>query len=200
MWLAFVSNPRFDPNGVPDWRPFMTLIYYPTWSRIDDLIAGICVALINIFRPSWWKAMSDVPLLLLGGGLAGIAVSIFWFDHPIPALLPTMFAFPLLSWSIALLVAGAASEQSPLNRYNIPGVGALAAGAYSLYLSHKIAFNLVKQSSIEGWGRLAAAVVLALALGAVLYWCVERPFLIIRERLPGLSRDRHPERGAKVLS
>jgi peptidoglycan/LPS O-acetylase OafA/YrhL len=64
----------------------------------------------------------------------------------------------------------------------------LAAAAYSLYLSHKMVFHAV-QSSSSWWPRslqasaLGVAVLAALAVGALLYWLVERPFVRLRGRL-----------------
>ena len=73
------------------------------------------------------------------------------------------------------------------------GRAPLATGAYSLYLSQKIAYHAVAhfapQAGLENYARLVAALAAALALGALLYWTVERPFLRLRDRLEGSSRS-----------
>ena len=190
LWLAHVAEVPFDPAAMPQPKPYMTLIYYPTWSRLDGLLAGISLALIRIFRPGWWTRLTCQPDLLVALGLAGIVFVTLWFDGQIPTFLPATFGFPLLAASIALIVAGASDQQSIIGRYEIPGAGALATGAYSLYLIQKIAFHMVASSTMaEGWLRFAAAIGLALVFGAALYWAVERPFLKLRERWDGPSRS-----------
>jgi peptidoglycan/LPS O-acetylase OafA/YrhL len=70
LWLAHVSSSAFDAAGTPTPLGYMELIYYPTWSRLDGLLAGIGIAAIEIFRPSWWRRIMRRPNLLLAlGGL-----------------------------------------------------------------------------------------------------------------------------------
>jgi len=190
LWLSHVSTEAFDPASDPDAISYMELIYYPTWSRLDGLLAGISIAGIEIFRPSWWHKITSRPNLLLAVGGLGVAAAILWFGGQIGTLYPTTFAFPLLAFSIAALVAGAADSRSLVGRVNVPGAKALSTGAYSLYLSHKIAFHLVAQSrdGAPNWLYFALALGLALAFGTALYWVVERPFLLLRDRLDGRTR------------
>lgn len=190
LWLAHVSPEAFDPTGIPTPSSYMQWIYYPTWSRLDGLLAGISVAAIEIFRPAWWRNITSRPNLLLALGLLGIGMAILWFGRQISTLYPTIFAFPLLALSIAALVAGASDSRSLAERYRVPGAKALATGAYSLYLSHKIAFHLAAPADdgAPDWPHLGLAFGLALIFGAILYWCVERPFLRLRDRMDGRTR------------
>jgi peptidoglycan/LPS O-acetylase OafA/YrhL len=189
LWLATVSAVPFDVAGDPNGRHYMTMIYYPTWSRLDGLLAGISIAAISLFRPLWWARLTKRPNILLIVGIFGMAVSIFWFGGQIAGLFPTVFAFPLLAASIALIVAAASDARSVLGRFTVPGARTIATGAYSLYLTQKIAYHLAVTSSIPpGWLRFAFAVGLAGVLGAALYWGVERPFLKLRDRLDGRTR------------
>jgi peptidoglycan/LPS O-acetylase OafA/YrhL len=165
----------------------MELIYYPTWSRLDGLLAGIGIAAIEIFRPSWWQAMTRRPNLLLALGALAMGATMAWFGHQITTLYPAMFGFPLLSLSIAAFVAGASDNRSLAGRYSVPGARALAAGAYSLYLSHKIAFHIAAPADdgAPDWLHLA------LALGWLSYSVCGSllvggaSFLRLRDRLYG---------------
>lgn len=190
LWLAHVSSSAFDAAGTPTPRSYMELIYYPTWSRLDGLLAGISIAVIEIFRPSWWRAITRRPNVLLALGGVGTGVAMLWFGRQVTTLYPAMFGFPLLSLSIAALVAGASDSRSLAGRYSLPGAKALATGAYSLYLSHKIAFHLAAPSGdgFPDWLHLVLAFGLALGFGTALYWCVERPFLQLRDRRDGRVR------------
>ncbi|MDB5692289.1 MAG: Acyltransferase [Alphaproteobacteria bacterium] len=194
LWLAMVAKPPFNLSAEPDWRAYMTLIYYPTWSRLDGLLAGIAIAAVKIFRPREWERLVARPNLLLGLGLAGIGAAILLFGSQIAPFLPSAIGFPLLSASIALVVAAASTDRALIGRYRIPGAAALATGAYSLYLSQKIAYHAVGAGfapllGATGYSRLALAFAAALAFGAALYWAVERPFLTLRDRLEGPSRS-----------
>lgn len=184
LWLAKVSTVPFTPFSDPDGQNYMNFIYYPTWSRLDGLLAGISIAAIRIFRPLWWARLTRRPNALLLVGLLGIGASILWFGSQIAGLLSTIFAFPLLAASIALIVASACDARSLIGRYEVPGARALATGAYSLYLTQKIAYHLIDTSSLPpGWLRFGLAIGLAAVFGAALYWSVERPFLKLRDRM-----------------
>lgn len=190
LWLAHVSPEAFDPAGIPIPSNYMQWIYYPTWSRLDGLLAGISVAAIEIFHPTWWRNITSRPNLLLALGILGIGMAILWFGRQISTLYPTIFAFPLLALSMAALVAGASDSRSLAGRYSVPGAKALATSAYSLYLSHKIAFHLAAPADdgVPDWLHLGLALGLALIFGSVLYGCVERPFLRLRDRMDRRTR------------
>ena len=73
-----------------------------------------------------------------------------------------------------------------IGRRAIPGAGALAAASYSLYLSHKAVYHWVGTLPITADLKpfmFPIAILAALAVGAVLYRLVERPFLDLRDRL-----------------
>jgi peptidoglycan/LPS O-acetylase OafA/YrhL len=97
-----------------------------------------------------------------------------------------VFGFPVLSVGLGLLVASSVSNNGWL-RFKIPGVKLIATLAYSLYLTHKEMIHLVDwwfPSIAEGhmvqW--LAVYAVCCLLVASALYLCVERPFLILRDK------------------
>ena len=166
---------------------FMERIYYPTWTRLDGLLAGIVFALIANFQPVLWQALMRRGNLLLVGALAGLAVSIYLFRDQ-SAFLPSVIGYPILSLSMGCLVAAGASRSSLIGHRAIPGAGMVAAMAYSLYLTHKAVYHLVRLEageSLNGHPVLSALAYGAAALlcGALLYAAVERPFLQLRDYL-----------------
>jgi peptidoglycan/LPS O-acetylase OafA/YrhL len=183
FWLADVAEPRYDTAGLPHFGRYMTLIYYPTWARLDGLLAGVGAAAIQTFRPAWWRALTARANILGIAGVAGVVLSAIFFQDMFARFLPAVFGFPLLASSMALLVIAGSHNRSFVGRYSIPGAGALAAGAYSLYLSHKMVFHAVESSS-PWWPRPFQTILLGVAL---LFALVERPFLRLRERLHGHS-------------
>jgi len=194
IWLRDVAGYPFGFATEPRSRPYMELIYYPTWTRLDGLSAGVAAACISVFRPRLWATLTARPIVLLVVGILGVGASMAFFRDMVAGFLPTVLGFPLLSFSMALLVAAGAASRSIMARYPIPGASALAAGAYSLYLTHKAVFAAVATAMADApawlWSaELVVAWLAAFAVGAALYWLVERPFLRLRDRLDGPSRS-----------
>jgi peptidoglycan/LPS O-acetylase OafA/YrhL len=171
------------------WR-FVELIYYPTYVRLDGLMAGMIVATVQWFRPEWWRRAMDRPYWLLGAGAAGMA-AVIGLTGRRTGFGGCVFAFPLLAASMALIVAAAVSPKSLLDRIRVPGAGAIATITFSLYLSHKMTWQVIRTRLPDlvadgGWRTFVVYATAALGVGAALYFLVERPFLRLRDRL----RDR----------
>jgi peptidoglycan/LPS O-acetylase OafA/YrhL len=165
---------------------FVEDIYYPTWNRLDGLLAGVVLAAIHVFRPQWWRAAQGRANVALVAGLAVLALS-FWLFRERTGLLGNSIGWPVLSFALGLLVFAGAADRGWLGRQRVPGMAWLAAVSYSVYLSHKLAFHAVQTvagEGLEGTGLLAFAcyAIAALAVGALLHYGVERPFLLLRDR------------------
>ena len=172
---------------------YVKQIYFPTYSRLDGLLAGVTLAVIKTFRPAWWRSIAQRghTLTLAGVCLAGIAL---WLSKDRftsafgAAAFGAVFAFPLLSFGLGLLVASALSDNGILSRYRIPGARIIATLAYTLYLSHKgiLHLGVVYFPAISEAGGLRWIVLFtstALAGSAILYFCVERPLMQLRDNL-----------------
>lgn len=187
IWLNDVAREPFDPGSAPSAASYMTNIYYPTWTRLDALLAGTAAAVLQVFRPPLWSHLGKRCDLLLLLGLSGVFAATILFGGQIASLSATVFGFPLLALSMGTLVVAASSPLSLAAKLAGPGVRALAAAAYSLYLSHKIVFHYIERAS-GGWpvtlrsAALPIALAGALLVGAALYIFVERPFLRLRDR------------------
>jgi len=166
---------------------FVELIYYPTYVRLDGLTAGMVMATVQWFRPEWWRRAMDRPYRLFGAGAAGMAAAI-GLTGSRTGFGGCVFAFPLLAVSMALIVAAAVSPKSLLDQVRVPGAGAIATITFSLYLSHKMTWQVVRTHLPDlvadgGWRAFAVYATAALGVGAALYFLVERPFLRMRDRL-----------------
>jgi peptidoglycan/LPS O-acetylase OafA/YrhL len=193
LWLGFVAKPPFGPSAAPGGASYMRFIYYSTWTRLDDLLAGVSLALVRTFRPRLWSRLLARPNALLAAGVLGVIAAILVFGRQIAGFWPSVFGFPLLAASMAALVAAGSDRRSLIGRAALPGAGALAAASYSLYLAHKIAYRAVVRlmahasPQLQAWTPLLA-VCAALALGAALHLAVERPFLRLRDRFRNKSQ------------
>jgi peptidoglycan/LPS O-acetylase OafA/YrhL len=172
-------------GGDRNW--FVEDIYYPTWNRLDGLLAGVALAIWKTWRPAQWARMATHANLVFLAGLATLALS-FWLFRERTGLLGNSVGWPVLSAALALLVFAAAQPGSWIGRRAVPGVGWLAAVSYSLYLIHKPVYGLVEWqwgAMLEGRGIVAllAYGIASLLAAAVLHYAVERPGLRLRDRL-----------------
>jgi peptidoglycan/LPS O-acetylase OafA/YrhL len=189
---TWLHDTALAANGGMQRNWFVEDIYYPTWARLDGLLAGVVLATFKVFRPQRWERVQAHAntVLLLGLGVMAVAL---WLFRQRTGLLGNSIGWPVLSLGLALLVFAGAGNRSVIARWRVPGAAWLAAISYSLYLVHKAVFHLVETAwgpALEGRGVLAFGVygVAALLAGAVLYYAVERPFLRLRERMPGSKR------------
>jgi peptidoglycan/LPS O-acetylase OafA/YrhL len=185
MWL---HDTALAANGGMQRNWFVEDIYYPTWARLDGLLAGVVLATIKVFRPQHWGRMQAWANMVLLLGL-GVMAAALWLFKERTGLLGNSIGWPVLSLGLALLVFAGAGKSSVIARWRVPGAAWLAAISYSLYLVHKAVFHLVEAAwgpALEGRGVVAFCVYGAAAMlaGAALYYAVERPFLRLRERMP----------------
>lgn len=162
-------------------------IYYPTWMRLDGLLFGVALAAVRAYRPRAWQALMRRSGWLALAGVSVLAVAI-WLAQQRLGFVASVFGFPTTSLAMALLVAAGASEQRWTGRLRVPGAAWLAAASFSLYLVHKGAFALMAGAygeALETQPLLAfcAYAGAALAVGGLLHYLIERPFLRLRERL-----------------
>ena len=186
-WLLHhvVLSANDDQHGLR----MMKFLYYPTYTRLDGLVTGVTLALIRTFRLAWWTRFAQHGDLLALCGLALIAAALrlcaFNFPDPdLPASI--LFAFPALALGFGLLVVSATSDRGLLRR-KVPGATTLATLAFSLYLTHKSVAHathllLPSLTAEPNWRSATIYLVACLAVAALLYIAVERPFLQLRSR------------------
>jgi peptidoglycan/LPS O-acetylase OafA/YrhL len=192
LWrgLAWWQSSAIASDGSGVWemnsRRYMELVYYPTYARLDGLLAGVALAILSVYRTVLWERMQRHPdwLALLGVATVGFAV---WIFRDIFTFAACVAGFPILSLGLALLVVSATSPGGLLATARVPGASWIAAISYSLYLSHKAVLKLASRhlpASISNHGILTFTCCLAVALvaAAVLHYLVERPFLRLRDR------------------
>jgi peptidoglycan/LPS O-acetylase OafA/YrhL len=165
---------------------YIERIYYPTYTRLDGLLAGVALALMRTFRPGWWSALLQRANWLIASGVALMACTLWIFADRFGPV-ATVIGFPLMALALALLVMAAADRQSWFGRVRVPGARPVATLAYSLYLTHKEVAHLVdhwlpKLTAARDWKSVVVVAVSCVAVAALLYVTVERPFLALRDR------------------
>jgi peptidoglycan/LPS O-acetylase OafA/YrhL len=184
---AFLAYLHPVGTGVSD-RAFQRFIYYPTWTRLDPLGFGVVLAAIEKYRPSWWKRLTGWAHWLWLPGLAAIAYGLRLGEDRL-TIATCVWQFPLIAFGMAALLVCAVSPRLPFRRVEVPGAAFLASIAYSVYLSHKLVIHFVTQLcsshniSLTSLSALLLVQAFIYALGAVLFFSVERPFLQLRQRI-----------------
>jgi peptidoglycan/LPS O-acetylase OafA/YrhL len=198
-FFVFHTLQPLDRAGEPWGNFYMTRIYYPTYSRLDGLVAGVALAVVRIFRPVWWQriARRGHALTLAAVGLVALAI---WMTHDRyasatgVAAVGDVIGFPILALGLACLVASSISNNGLLSRWKIPGAQLVATLAYALYLTSKALIHIVNLcfprlhgASMLGW--LAVYAAFCLITAGALHLCVERPFLLLRDRSSSANRS-----------
>jgi peptidoglycan/LPS O-acetylase OafA/YrhL len=183
IWL---HDSAIDPPR--NW--FVEDIYYPTWCRLDGLLAGIVLATMKTFRPQLWARLGTWTNAIVCAGLVLLGVAL-WLFRDRTGLPGNVIGWPLLSAGLALLVFAGAQRSGWIGCRRVPGMAWLAAISYSLYLSHKIIFHLVHANLGDGLAdggvlTFAAYATATLLGGALLHYLVERPSLLLRDRVLAL--------------
>jgi peptidoglycan/LPS O-acetylase OafA/YrhL len=165
---------------------WMDLIYRPTWTRLDGLLAGVLLALIRNFRPKVWQALMNRGDAILVAALGVSALAICIFGDQVN-FIPSVIGFPILAIAFGGLVAAGASPMTLIGRRAVPGAGFVAAMAYSLYLTHKSVYHLVglvTGDSLKPHLLLSIALYggTAMIVGAIFYAGIERTSLRLRDR------------------
>jgi len=166
-------------------------IYYSTFCRFDELLAGVALALLKNYHARLWRRLTAHANLALGAGSAVTATACALFLSDRYSFAMTVFGYPLLALGFALLILAALGASSPgqaslLGRVRIPGAQQLAAWAYALYLTHKQVCILAGASlAARGYGpdslvTISVSLALSVLSGWLLYRLVEMPFMALR--------------------
>jgi peptidoglycan/LPS O-acetylase OafA/YrhL len=184
-WYAFVQ-PSVDTDSFGlVWYRWM---YYPTYDRLDPLLAGVTIAGLCQFYP---RAKAFIYgkgnwLLLSGLVLAGIA---FYVCLDTQSFATSTFGFPLVALAYGCIVASALSPRCILYRFRSRITAEIATLSYALYLTHKgIIHNT--QVLLGHWGLdkdgnwMFGCCIAAALLGALaMRYIVEKPFMVWKDRL-----------------
>lgn len=163
-------------------------IYYSSWCRADELLAGVALALLKHRAPGLWRRILAHGHALLAAGVSVTGATFAWFLDDHYAFAQTVAGYPLLALGFALLILAALAPGSLLHRVRVPGAASLALWSYAVYLTHKSVSMLVAgRLAAAGYGAeapitIAACMAASLAAGWLLYVLVETPFMRLRAR------------------
>lgn len=194
MFLRAFTWQAYDGVAISP-QSFMEHVYYFTFTRFDELLPGVAIALLKNFHPTAYASILRKGNFLLITGLLSVG-AIFYVFHNYAyiegygtTLSVVTFGYSFLAISFAILVLAALSPNSLLHRFRIPGATNLALWSYAIYLIHKPLFQILKapltEYGIDINGEFGMAIIMAISIfcGWALYFFVETPFMRLRDRL-----------------
>lgn len=185
-------------GSATEFGDFFWTVRSPFHLALDGLWLGVICALIYRWRP---PAIADSAgnrqRLLLGGAtlIAGLLFSVAWFDKGHFAASVVVLGLVALGFaSILLAVVHGPTSVSYFLRAR--WLRFLAEISYSVYLTHLIVVGVsiqLAQALAPGWSYLSPMIQFAVVLpvfvafsllaGLVLHYAVEKPFLLLKDRV-----------------
>ena len=170
-------------------KAYYMYIYYPTWSRLDGLLAGVAIAAFYHFQPEAWQKLTrhGNRILLIALALIAGAWAIAHDDHQYE-MRGAIFGYPAISIAYGALVLAALSPTCVLYRYSSRVTRFIATLSYSIYLTHKQLIHLTHEFlsprgiDNDSYTSFWISTAVAILGGWLLHLVVEKPFLRIRDR------------------
>ncbi len=165
-----------------------TWIYYPTWSRLDGLLAGIAIAGLVQFKPVYIEKITCYGNRLLVPAIV-LLLCAWWLCREQQTPAASVAGFPLIAVGYGVLLLAAISPGCVLYRFGSRISGTIATLSYSLYLSHKACIHITQQQLVklgiaaDSTGMFFCCTASSLAGAFLLYRLAERPFMELRDRL-----------------
>jgi peptidoglycan/LPS O-acetylase OafA/YrhL len=170
-------------------KAYYMYIYYPTWSRLDGLLAGVALSAFYYFKPQSWQKLTrhGNRILLIALALVAGAWAIAHDDHQYE-MRGAIFGYPAIAIAYGALVLAALSPTSVLYRYSSRITRLIATLSYSIYLTHKQLIHLTHEFlsprgiDNDSYTSFWISTAVALLGGWLLHLAVEKPFLRLRDR------------------
>lgn len=188
-WFHFIEPILQNPEHDGFTSAYYRWIYYPAYTRLDGLLAGVTLAAIYHFRPRTWQRISQYGNLLLLTAF-GLLAAAWWMSHEEYqySFRGAIFGYPLISIAYGVLVLAALSPSCILYRYPSRLSAFVAALSYTIYLTHKQILHLSHQLldrwlDPHGWVVYVICIFICVLAGWFLRVLIELPFLRLRDRL-----------------
>jgi peptidoglycan/LPS O-acetylase OafA/YrhL len=169
-------------------------IYYSSFTRFDELLPGIAIALLkNFHTQTFAKLVQKGNLLLILGSICTAAMfyilaTYFYIDGYGFSFLIACVGYTFLSISFAILTMAALSSGSLLYRIKIPYASQLALWSYAIYLIHRPLFTflvkLLNQYYINIKTAFGTSIIMSVSIfcGWLLYRVIEIPIMQLRDK------------------
>jgi len=196
-WLKLV-HPLENTDGFG--LAWYRWIYYPTWSRLDGLLAGIALAALFQFRPVLRDKVTRYGNRWIGATVVLLALTYLVLGSE-PTFGSTVAGFPLVDISFGVLVLAALSPSCVLYRWQSRASDWIATLSYSVYLVHKGCIHMTQVQlgrlglATNGTLMFVLCIVTTAAGALLLHLLVEKPFMAWRDARLQKERSTSPSIG-----
>lgn len=187
------------------WMYWYKYMYYPTYTRLDGLLAGVSIAALFAFRPAIKEKITKYGNAIAGTGILVLAGAWFLCEDQ-KNFYASIIGYPLIAFGYGLLIVAAVSPSCFLYRVNSSITAMLAKLSFALYLSHKGVIHLVQpllaKTGLDPKGNVMFLLCfLAAVAGAfVLNKAVEAPFLRLRQKVLRKKKESAPDTVRAVVT
>lgn len=163
-------------------------IYYPTYNRLDGLLAGVSIAGLFQFYPTIKDRIVKYSHIILLVGLAAVTGCYFLCEDQL-SFAASVFGFPAIAIAYGLLVMAAISPTCILYKFSSRITSSIATLSYSIYLTHKGIVHLTQEYGsrlgIDAGSSLmfVFCIITSLLAALIMRYVVEKPFLKLRDRV-----------------
>lgn len=177
-----------------DIRDYYQYIYYSSFTRFDELLPGIAIAMLKNFHPVQFVKMLKKSNLIFWVGVSIIGILFYLFPHYHSTqehgynLFLSTSGYSLVAIGFSLVTFAALSSTSLIGKIRIPGAAQLALWSYAIYLIHKPLFKLfiapLTDMNIDVKSPMGVFIIMGLSLAAgwLLFRFVETPFMNLRSK------------------
>jgi len=168
------------------WMYWYKYIYYPTWNRLDGLLAGVSIAALYRFYPYAFAKISKYGNLCIIAGLTVVTAAYFLCKDQ-RSFSASVFGYPIIALGYGLLVMGAISPAGFLYRWQSKVTSFIAALSFAIYLMHKgiihITHRLLEGCNINSNLMLLISIATCILAAYLLHITVEKPFMKLRHKI-----------------
>jgi peptidoglycan/LPS O-acetylase OafA/YrhL len=173
-------------NDENSWLYWYRYIYYPTYNRLDGILAGVSIAGIYVFLPNLWCRISKYGNLFFATGLMIMSGAYFLCEDQ-QTFNASVLGFPVIAIGFGFIVLSAVSPAGFLYKWNSGFTTFLAAISYSVYLTHKGVIHtthlILKDFKIGENGMLVICILTCVGFAYLLHFAIEKPFMKLRSRI-----------------
>ncbi|MGN7785315.1 acyltransferase family protein [Niabella sp. 22666] len=185
-YISYTSLYLPHIDSATPWMYWYQFIYYPTYNRLDGLLAGVSIAAIYRFLPQTWSYISRWGNILIVLGLAILTGAYFLCENQM-TFNASIFGFPLIALGYGLIVAGAVSTKSFLYQWSSQATYFLATLSYAIYLTHKgvihMTHKILSGFKIDDNLMLFICMITCVGFAWLMHTTVEKPFMRLRSRI-----------------
>ena len=140
-WYALTTPHAGQDNFWVYWQEWM---YYPTFCRLDGLLAGVSIAALFQYLPKAKEWVQHRGNTFLIAGLV-VETTAYFLCMNQQTFTASIFGFPLVDFGYGLLVMGAISPVTFLYKISSRTTTKIAALSFAIYLTHKIIIHQTQE-------------------------------------------------------